>query len=586
MRKIILLALLLCSLAASCLANVPLMPVRDLRPGMQGVGRTVIQGDTIEEFNVEILGVNGSESAGYSILVRVYGDLIEKTGGVAQGMSGSPVYVDGRLVGAVAFGRVFNDPHYCFLTPIGSMLRLLDSPQLQDEGGWIPKDKLLPAAGGDAEAKDAGKKAAVKAMAAPLLAGGFEGYGLEYLQERMGALGLEVLGGGGAGQLHEGTGALQPGSALAVSVMQGDLTLGALGTVTWTDGEGNILAFGHPFMQNGDSNFFLNKAWILGCIPNLSSSYKIGNIGASIGRITQDRSSGIAGVLGRDPASVPVFITVSDGSRGLNSSCRVRIIEDEKLLPAAVDAAVVNMAAKTVDRSGGGTARFYFKITGADSKKELLTLERENMYYAGSDLLKGMDQELTEAMNVLMQNKLDKVSLYGVTVKAEIAREARVAEITRVKARQQKAKPGEKVTLDVALKPFRGPEFMETIEFALPENFAQDKLALSVRGGSSLAWLQQLLRKQQEEGLPSAQKQEKAKTLQDFVKSVSSADKNNELIVDISNLQQAPQQRTQGADAAADTGVAGMLQGSPYKTKRALGFIVDGEAELVLAVER
>ena len=99
------LGLFLCCYTCVAFANVPLMPIQDLKPGMQGIVKTVIQGDTIEEFNVEVLGVSGSEAAGYSILVRLYGDLIEKTGGVAKGMSGSPVYIDGRLVGAVAFGR-------------------------------------------------------------------------------------------------------------------------------------------------------------------------------------------------------------------------------------------------------------------------------------------------------------------------------------------------------------------------------------------------------------------------------------------------------------------------------------------------
>lgn len=103
-------------------ANVALMPIADLRAGMKGIGKTVIKGDTIENFDVEILGVQGSETTGESIFVKLSGDLIEKTGGVAQGMSGSPVYVDGRLVGAVAYGRTFDDHRYCFLTPIHKML--------------------------------------------------------------------------------------------------------------------------------------------------------------------------------------------------------------------------------------------------------------------------------------------------------------------------------------------------------------------------------------------------------------------------------------------------------------------------------
>ncbi len=145
--KAYLLALCLCwqSLITSA-ANVPLMPVQDIQPGMQGVGKTVISGDTIEEFNVEVIGVSGRETSGRTILVRMYGDVIEKTGGVAQGMSGSPVYIDGRLVGAVAYGQSFNDPHYCFLTPIGNMLKMLDTPQ-KPPADWLPKGTSLAEVG-------------------------------------------------------------------------------------------------------------------------------------------------------------------------------------------------------------------------------------------------------------------------------------------------------------------------------------------------------------------------------------------------------------------------------------------------------
>ena len=163
MRVFLLALLLCCQLMTAAAANIPLMPVRDLKPGMQGIGKTVISGDTIEEFNVEILGVTGNEATGYSIFVRLYGDLIDKVGGVAQGMSGSPVYVDGRLVGAVAFGKVFNDSRYCFLTPIGKMLPLLDEPRELPEG-WVPKGTSL-------------------------MAGGFTDYGFQYLQEKLAPFG-------------------------------------------------------------------------------------------------------------------------------------------------------------------------------------------------------------------------------------------------------------------------------------------------------------------------------------------------------------------------------------------------------------
>lgn len=550
------LAVFLCFYSISAFANIPLMPVKDLKPGMHGVGKTVIYGDTIEEFNVEILGVSGSETSGYSIFVRLYGDLIDKTGGVAQGMSGSPVYVDGRLVGAVAFGKAFNDPHYCFLTPIHNMLKLLDTPA---------NVNLLP-------------------QSTALLAGGFSPSGMEYLKEKLADVGLEVMdGGANSSDSVVSAKALEPGSAVGVSMMQGDLSLGALGTVTWTDDKGNILAFGHPFMQRGASSFFMNKVWILGCIPNLQSSYKVGNLGQAIGTINQDRASGIAGKTGSLPSSIPVYTAVSDLDRSINNTSRVQIIEDEKLVPAIVDAAVFNTVAKTVDRNGGGTAKVHFEINGVDSSKNRISIDRENMYYTSEGLQKVINIELLEALKILMQNKFEKVDIYNIDVTAEITEDVQVAEIVRVNPKKRELKPGEILPIDVTLKPYRGEEFTETIDFKIPEHHAGGKMALVVRGGSSLAWIQNLLRKQQEEGLP-APKQENRRKLADFIQKLNKADKNNEIIVDISASRglKADFDKNQANDA----GFAGLLEGTPNKQKVALEYIIDGEREIVVNITK
>lgn len=555
--RIFLFTVLLClQLALAAAANVPLMPVRDIQPGMQGIGKTVISGDTIEEFNVEILGVSGTQATGYNIFARLYGDLIDKTGGVAQGMSGSPVYVDGRLVGAVAFGKTFNDPHYCFLTPIGRMLPLLDE-QRSVPADWLPKGTAL-------------------------MAGGFTEYGLEYLQEKIAPFGLTAVGAGGTAQ--ESKKVLEPGSSVGAALMQGDMSLGALGTVTWTDDKGNVLAFGHSFMQRGESSFFMTKAWVLGVIPNLQSGYKVGNIGEPVGSITQDRSTGIGGSLGALPKTIPLFVTANDSDRAQTSNVRVRLVEDEQLVPSIVDAVVVNTVSKTVDRAGGGTAKLRFHITGVDSKKNIIEIQRENMFYANDALLKNLNQELSEAMTILMQNKFEPVQLYGIDVEAEVSSQVQVAEVFGVRAPAAAVKPGAKVPITVTLKPYRGEEFTETVYFTVPKDHPGGKLALNVRGGSSMAWVMNLLRKQQSEGVPAAQKQEKRRKLEDFIKSVNTADKNNELIIDLASgqLSLKPEQ----AAAASEAGLAGMLQGSPFKQKYPFDFIIDGESEIVLNVEK
>ena len=323
---------------------------------------------------------------------------------------------------------------------------------------------------------------------------------------------------------------------------------------------------------------------MLGVIPNLQSGYKVGNIGEPVGSITQDRSTGIGGSLGALPKTIPLFVTANDSDRGLTSNVRVRLVEDEQLVPSIVDAVVVNTVSKTVDRAGGGTAKLRFHITGVDSKKNIIEIQRENMFYANEALLKNLNQELSEAMTILMQNKFEPVQLYGIDVEAEVSSQVQVAEVFGVRAPAAPVKPGAKVPITVTLKPYRGEEFTKTVYFTVPKDHPGGKLALNVRGGSSMAWVMNLLRKQQSEGVPAAQKQEKRRKLEDFIKSVNTADKNNELIIDLASgqLSLKPEQ----AAAASEAGLAGMLQGSPFKQKYPFDFIIDGESEIVLNVEK
>ncbi len=536
MRIKILLAAFLsfCCIAS---ANVPLMPIKDLRPGMRGIGKTVVSGDTIENFDVEVLGVMGNESSGYNVFVHLSGPLIERTGGVAQGMSGSPVYIDGQLVGAVAFGKAFNDPRYCFLTPIGSMLDILDKPA-----------------------------AAGLPLGTSLQAGGFSERGLEYLKEKMAPEGLDVTMGGSGGE--ESSRDIEPGSSISIALMQGDLSLAALGTVTWVDDEGDLLALGHSFVQRGESEFFMNRAWIVGCVPNLQTSYKVGSVGKNIGTFTQDRANGVGGKIGKEPPSVPVFIRTSDLKRGINNSCRVKIVDDEKLLSTVLDAAVGNMVTKTMDTSGFGSGRLRFVINGVDENRESIQIDRENMYYSADNVISIMNQEMTEAVNILAQNKFEKVDIYDITVDAEVTEDVEVVEIQSVKT-QRNARAGQTVPLEVTMKPYRGETFKETVDFTIPKNFPGKKIALSVRGGSSMAWVKNLLEQAQGDVKPQANDRQQ-KNLRDFINSLNNADKNNDLIVDLAG------------SARGNLGAA--LQGSPYKKRTPYDYIIDGEAEVVVNI--
>lgn len=543
--------LLLLNLPLICGAAVPLMPVEDIRPGMHGIGKTVVSGDTVENFDVEVIGVTGSEAGGYSILVRAGGDLIEKSGGVAQGMSGSPVYINGRLVGAVAFGKEFNDPHYCFLTPIGRMLDLLNESGPRPSG-FLPKSTVL-------------------------MAGGFTASGINYLNEKLAPLGLEATGAGGSGSFSSDK-QLEPGSAIGVSLIRGDMRLGALGTVTWLGDDGSLLAFGHPFMQRGDSNYFLDKAWILTSLPNLQSAYKVGNLGTTIGTVTQDRSAGIAGQIGAPPKVIPMYVAVTDSSRGINGSARTELIDDDVLLPAMVDAVTYNTVTRVADREGGGTARFDFRIDGRSSGGEQIKIQRENMYYANTGILKMVSQELVQAATLLAQNKFEKIDIYNIEANVVLGTEPEVTEITGAHPQKLEVRAGEELAIDVELQPYRAEKFTETVKFTIPKGQRPGKLALNVRGGSSLAWMQELMKRQQEEGIPAAKKPQR-RTLKDFIADINNADQNNEIIVDIAALPNPDMMAQQ-----QDGGFAAALAGSPAKQKTTMNFIVDGTADIMVDV--
>ena len=556
MKKVFLFCCLFLSVAVQALARTPLMPVENLKAGMQGYAKTVISGDTIETFPVEVLGVTGSDSMGYQILIRAGGQVMERSGGIAQGMSGSPVYIDGRLAGAIAYGTAFTDPHYCLLTPIQDMLDILDKPE-PHRNAAAP---LLP-------------------KGTPMLAGGFTPAGLSALRDGLQPYGLTVADTGVSGT-YSSEKDLEPGSSVGAALIQGDLTLGALGTVTWTDERGRILAFGHPFMKRGDADFFLTKTWVLASLPNLQTAYKVGNIGAAAGTISQDRNAGIAGQIGRLPAYIPLYVSVSDAPRSRNGSARVKIVNDDELAPKLAASVLTSQAAKIADHGTGGSARILFDITALDSKGELLHISRENMFFDKAALMKQLPAELQETVQVLLQNKLEKVRITNIDVNVDASTESLIAEIKKVAVQEKEPKPGETIHLKVTLKPYRGQEFVRTVGYKLPKD-ASGEVRLNVRGGASMAWLQELLRKQKEKGESQAKKEEQKKDikLSDYVREVNQADRNNDIIIEY-----APDQKRQapGREEEGEASLASLLAGGRNKQSVAIDYIVDGEQKVTV----
>lgn len=503
--------------AVPVLAAPDIMPVDQIKPGMTGVGKTVVSGTAVEEFNVEVLGVMKNKGpAGDLILVRTSGPLIDRTGGIAEGMSGSPVYINGKLVGAIAYGWSQADHRIGMVTPISDMLRLWQSPATYDQA-------QLPATG-------------AQPLATPVMAAGFSSQALARLTEQFKALNLPLVpyaagsvDGGIAGDDNSVVSQLVPGSAIGVELMRGDLSLGALGTLTYRD-QDKILAFGHPFLQKGKAGYFLTNAYVYTTVTSADNPFKVGTTGALLGTVTQDRNAGLAGEVGRYPSIIPVRVRVVDKDLGQARDTNVQIVNDPVLAPALASTAAFSAMEKAMDRLGGGTARVSFTIMGSGMPDDL---KRDNMFYDAANVAGVAVSELGDALNMLLNNKFRGVDIIDVAVKIETSQERRTASIVSATADKQTVRPGDAVNITVHLQPFRGEACDRVVPVTIPKDQAAGVLTIDVRGGGMVPVADVLLAKQGLQDILNANKEEK--TFDDVLKDFNERDRNNDIVAELTS---------------------------------------------------
>lgn len=487
------------------------MPIEDVRPGMHGIAKTVVSGTTIEEFGVEVLGIMKDKGpSGDLILIRTYGDIIDQSGGIAQGMSGSPVYIDGKLVGAVAYGWSLTDHKTGMVTPIADMLKLFNSPESAPKPAE-PGEPLQP-------------------VATPLMVSGFSDRALSLLGEQLKPYSLIPYAAGNptAGTTYP---EIEPGSAVGIQLVQGDVSVGAMGTVTYVDGN-KLLAFGHPFLKKGNTGYYLSNAYIFTTMKGLENSFKLGVTGEPIGTVNQDRGAGIAAELDRFPSNIPVRVSVKDMTTGQIRDAFFRAVQDEQLGAILSAVGVFNIIDKTIDRVGPGTAKVSFELTAKDMPGEVL--RRDNMFYSPSGAAEVAISELHEALSLLAGNQFHPVDIIDVNVNVEMTDERRTAYLLEAKANTVRVKPGETVQITVKLKPYRGQPVSRTVAFTVPKDQTAGPLTLSVRGGGMVPLLQLLLKKDIED-LIRPEKNRK-KTFDELIKDFSDRDRNNDIVVEIMEL--------------------------------------------------
>jgi hypothetical protein len=452
--------------AANSFAQMPIFPLRDVRAGQHGVGRTVITGNKIEEFQVEILGILENIGPKQSIILgRLSGAGLENAG-VMQGMSGSPVYIDGRLAGAVALAFPFSKDPIAGIRPIEDMLRTGAPPAKQA----LARPELF-APELTANVQPAGTvglgEARMAAISTPVSFSGFSERTIDYFAPQLKRLGLEprqgVSGGGhpapGVGKASE----LRPGEMITVELMSGDMSVGADGTVTAIDGK-RVYAFGHQFLSVGDTELPFARADVITVMPNYQASFKISSAREWMGTILQDRSTAIAGELGRQAATAPVAIDVT-GANGAVSHYRMRMAIDPILSPLLLQMAVFSTIDATERTFGAST----FTIRGqVDFQDGTTPLRVDNTFSGDFAVPQQASLSIASPFAYALDAGFNALKVRDVRLAISASEQRRMLQVDQIAASRRTVQPGEGVDIAVTLEGDNGQEELKTVHYDVP----------------------------------------------------------------------------------------------------------------------
>jgi hypothetical protein len=483
---------------------------------MVGVGRTVFEGTDLQDFKAHIIGVlhNVQGPRRDLILARLEGGPLAKTG-VAAGMSGSPVYVDGRLIGAVSYSiGAFPTEAIAGITPIAEMKdatempRRAASPQaridlpITREGLTAALTatyaRLAPFANRPADVQVIGMPAAAGAqlgamlrpISTPLVMNGFDPDSVAALTSAFGAAGFTpVLGGAmaqGAPELKKMTGPLREGDAIGVSLVGGDLEMGATGTITHIDGD-RIYAFGHPFFNLGPSQFPMTRAYVYTMMPSLMSSFKISSMGEVIGTMQQDRATAIAGTLGKGPATLPMKVTLQSQREDGKSdrSFTFAVANDQVFTPLLTYVALANTLSSYERQFGAAT--FSIKSRAQIKGHDDLTLED---VFTGDNAALGAATAIAGPITMLLSNDREPITVSGLNVTIDATESSRTSTIERVWLDELRPRAGRTVPLKVLTRSYRGEDKISTVPIEIPANVS-GTVSLVVTDGRQLNAMEQ-----------------------------------------------------------------------------------------------
>jgi hypothetical protein len=478
-------------------AGPAIFPEDQIHPGMHGVAYTVFEGVKPEPMDVEILGVlpNAAGPKSDIILARLHGKKVEYTGVVA-GMSGSPVYIDGKLVGAIAYriGQFSKEP-IAGITPIAQMLEIKqidtsieshtkNSSQAVARFAANGSVTTAAAAPGDAASvASQGYANLLKPIETPLVFTGFTQEAMNRFGKDFEAAGvIPVLGAGGVAPNIAQPEPLEPGSSVGALLVRGDLDIAATCTVTYVDPQ-RLLACGHPLMGFGMVDMPMTKSRVLATLPSPMDSFKIATSTQPVGAFVQDRHSGILGRFGTDPKMIPVTLRIHGGNSP--KVFRYEVLDNAKLTPVAMMATLFS-ALQGVNDNGEHVT---YRMNGSIAVHGYPNVEMQNMFApsdGGQPTAMEAALSLGEYFSHIYENPYDRPSVSGVQLDFDLVGERRSAQLESARTDVTEARPGDDIVIESVLRPYRGERIVRQIRVKIPTSAPKGDLRILVSDGDTL----------------------------------------------------------------------------------------------------
>ena len=545
--KIIFILLILFSIGVNLTYGQSLfMPVSEIKPGMKGIGKTVFHGTRIETFQVDIIDlVKGEGGINHFILANLSGDKIEEGGGISAGMSGSPVYINDRLIGAVSSSWEMSEHNICLITPIHKMLEIFKFPydNYQTTAQEYKINNSLCFAGENASkiiVKNTMENNSFPELAdreeiifypvvSPIIINGIKGRTLERLSSSLKKFNLMPIQGIEFSENidinfqevgERPSNKIEAGSAIGIQLTRGDVNITSIGTVTYREGD-KVLALGHPFLKKGEVSFLLSEVYIYHSLPNMVMPFKLGAPLNLVGKIVQDREAGILAILNSYPRIIPLKIQVTNINTELSYQTGVQIINDYDLLEPLVSNITVQAIDNALDRIGVGTAQVEIEIKGEREGQELL---RKNMYYSSDDIAIQAITEIPEIIDLIVNNYFEMVNLTEINIDIKIDSKKKIGKIGKIVLEDSSIKPGDCLEAKIKIRAFRGDFIEKTMTIQIPSDTPPGEALLMVNGGGELD-------NQKEEFVNSGKKD--YKSLEEVFKDISDRPRGNQIIGEV-----------------------------------------------------